>query len=171
MAATMGSETTAAMAGGNGTVRRDPFAMLPFVGYNMSDYFRHWLNVGAKLKSEGAKLPHIYCVNWFRKGPDGKFVWPGYGENMRVLQWIVGRVEGKAEGREHVFGVTPTYDDLNWEGLEFSMEQFQLVTSIEREAWREELRLHTQLFDQLSNRLPEELAAAKAALEARLAAH
>ena len=171
MAATMGSETTAAMAGGNGTVRRDPFAMLPFVGYNMSDYFRHWLNVGAKLKAEGAKLPHIYCVNWFRKGPDGKFVWPGYGENMRVLQWIVGRVQGVAEGREHVFGVTPGYDDLNWEGLEFSMEQFHLVTSIERDAWHEELRLHTQLFDQLSNRLPEELAAAKAALEARLAAH
>lgn len=171
MAATMGSETTAAMAGGNGAVRRDPFAMLPFVGYNMSDYFRHWLNVGARLKAEGAKLPRIYCVNWFRKGPDGKFVWPGYGENMRVLEWIVGRVEGEADGREHVFGVTPAYDDLNWEGLEFSMEQFHLVTSIERDAWHEELRLHAQLFEQLASRLPEELSATKAALEARLAAH
>ena len=171
MAATMGSETTAAMAGGNGAVRRDPFAMLPFVGYNMSDYFRHWLNVGARLKAEGARLPRIYCVNWFRKGPDGKFVWPGYGENMRVLEWIVGRVQGGAEGREHVFGVTPGYDDLNWDGLEFSAEQFHLVTSIERDAWHEELRLHAQLFEQLANRLPEELAATKAALEKRLAAH
>jgi len=171
MAATMGSETTAAMVGGNGAVRRDPFAMLPFVGYNMSDYFSHWLAIGARLKAQGATLPRIYCVNWFRKGPDGKFVWPGYGENMRVLQWIVGRVEGQAEGREHVFGVTPGYEDLNWEGLVFTEDQFQLVTSIERDAWRNELQLHAQLFDQLRHRLPEELAATKAALEARLAAH
>ena len=129
MAATMGSETTAAAGGAQGVVRRDPFAMLPFIGYNMSDYFQHWLDLGKKLQSGGTAVPKIYCVNWFRKGPDGKFVWPGYGENMRVLQWIVDRVEGKAKGAEHVMGVTPGYADLNWTGLNFTSAQYQQVAS------------------------------------------
>ena len=157
MAATMGSETTAAMAGGNGAVRRDPFAMLPFVGYNMADYFRHWLNLGEKLTQAAAKVPHIYCVNWFRKGADGKFVWPGYGENMRVLEWMLGRIEGQAGGVEHVFGTSPRYEDLRWQGLPFSREQFDSVIGIDTAAWQEELSLHDELFTMLEQGLPEEL--------------
>ncbi len=107
MAATMGSETTAAIAGQVGVVRRDPFAMLPSAGYNMSDYFQHWLDLGKKLAASGATLPRIFTTNWFRKGEDGKFVWPGYGENMRVLKWMIDRIEGKASGTDHLFGVSP----------------------------------------------------------------
>ena len=170
MAATMGSETTAAAAGQQGVVRRDPFAMLPFMGYNMSDYFRHWLDLGAKLQAGGATLPKIYCVNWFRKGPDGKFVWPGYGENMRVLKWMLDRVEGRGEGQEHAMGITPRYQDLHWQGLGFSVEQFDQVAATDAAAWRSELALHTELFKQLAHHLPEELPATQARIEARLSA-
>ncbi|MDP9931912.1 phosphoenolpyruvate carboxykinase (GTP) [Variovorax paradoxus] len=170
MAATMGSETTAAIVGQVGVVRRDPFAMLAFMGYNMSDYFQHWLDLGKKLEASGAKQPKIYTTNWFRKGPDGKFVWPGYGENMRVLKWIIDRIEGKAEGVDHVFGVSPRYEDLNWTGLDFSAEQFATVTSIDKAAWEAELKLHTELFQQLAHHLPKELPETKAAIEQRLAA-
>jgi phosphoenolpyruvate carboxykinase (GTP) len=170
MAATMGSETTAASAGAQGIVRRDPFAMLPFTGYNMSDYFQHWLDLGARLKALGATLPKIFCVNWFRKGADGKFVWPGYGENMRVLQWMVERVEGTGRGEEHVFGITPNYEHLNWSGLDFSREQFDRVTNIDSAEWKVEMGLHTELFRQLAHRLPAELKATQAKIEARLAA-
>ncbi len=170
MAATMGSETTAAAFGQQGVVRRDPFAMLPFMGYNMSDYFQHWLNLGKKLQASGAKLPGIFCVNWFRKGDDGKFVWPGYGENMRVLKWMIDRLEGQARGTEHAFGVSPTYQELNWTGLNFSAEQFNTVTSIDKAAWQAELKLHEELFQQLAYHLPAELTATKAQIEQRLAA-
>ncbi len=169
MASTMGSETTAAAAGQQGVVRRDPFAMLPFAGYNMSDYFQHWLDMGKKLEAEGTKLPSIYCVNWFRKDENGKFVWPGYGENMRVLAWMLERIEGKASGQENIFGTTPTHKDINWAGLNFSEAQFNQVTSIDRAAWQEEMKLHDQLFDQLSYHLPKELVETKKSLEARLA--
>jgi phosphoenolpyruvate carboxykinase (GTP) len=169
MAATMGSETTAAAAGQQGVVRRDPFAMLPFMGYNMADYFQHWLDLGAKLKASGAKLPAIYCVNWFRKGADGKFVWPGYGENMRVLKWMLDRIEGNGGGEEHVFGVTPGYGDLNWDGLNFSTEQFDTVTRIDGAEWAAEMKLHGELFSQLAYHLPAELPAVKARIEAALA--
>jgi len=169
MAATMGSETTAAAAGQQGVVRRDPFAMLPFMGYHMSDYFQHWLNLGDQLAQGGAKLPKIYCVNWFRKGDDGKFVWPGYGENMRVLKWMLERVEGRADGVDNVFGVTPRYQDISWEGLDFTPAQYQQVTSIDPAAWRAELALHAELFQQLAHHLPAELPATKASIEARLA--
>ncbi|MET3395176.1 phosphoenolpyruvate carboxykinase (GTP) [Variovorax atrisoli] len=171
MAATMGSETTAAAAGQQGVVRRDPFAMLPFMGYNMSDYFQHWLDLGMKLEASGAKLPKIYTTNWFRKGADGKFVWPGYGENMRVLKWMIDRVEGnKTEGVEHITGISPRYEDLNWTGLNFSAEQFATVTSIDKAAWQAELKLHAELFKQLEHHLPKELPETKAAIEQRLAA-
>ncbi|MBX3654978.1 MAG: phosphoenolpyruvate carboxykinase (GTP) [Ramlibacter sp.] len=170
MAATMGSETTAAATGQAGVVRRDPFAMLPFMGYNMSDYFQHWLDLGKKLAASGATLPRIYTTNWFRKGEDGKFVWPGYGENMRVLKWMIDRIEGKASGQEHVFGVSPAYEELNWTGLSFTPEQFQTVTSIDKAAWQKELALHAELFQQLAYHLPAELSETKERIEQRLAA-
>jgi phosphoenolpyruvate carboxykinase (GTP) len=170
MAATMGSETTAAAAGQQGVVRRDPFAMLPFAGYNMSDYFQHWLDLGQKLAASGAKLPKIYTTNWFRKGEDGKFVWPGYGENMRVLKWMIDRVEGKGQGKDGVMGITPSYEDLNWSGLDFSAQQFSQVTHIDHAAWRKELELHAELFQQLRHHLPKELEETKGAIERRLAA-
>ncbi|WP_457418188.1 phosphoenolpyruvate carboxykinase (GTP) [Roseateles sp. P5_E7] len=169
MAATMGSETTAAAAGQQGIVRRDPFAMLPFMGYNMADYFQHWLDLGMRLQLSGARLPAIYCVNWFRKGADGKFVWPGYGENMRVLKWMLDRLEGQGGGQEHVFGVTPGYGDLNWDGLDFSPEQFDTVTRIDAAEWQAEMKLHDELFAQLAQGLPAALPATKARIEARLA--
>ncbi|MBA3594198.1 MAG: phosphoenolpyruvate carboxykinase (GTP) [Polaromonas sp.] len=169
-AATMGSETTAAATGQAGVVRRDPFAMLPFAGYNMADYFQHWLNVGKKLEASGAKLPKIFTANWFRKGEDGKFVWPGYGENMRVLKWMIDRIEGQGQGVDHFTGVSPRYEDINWTGLDFSAEQFKSVTSMDKSAWLKELELHAELFKQLENHLPKELEETKAAIEQRLAA-
>mgnify|MGYP003599009911 FL=1 len=170
MAATMGSETTAAAVGQMGVVRRDPFAMLPFIGYNMSDYFQHWLDMGVKVgKVNAAALPKIYCVNWFRTDEAGKFVWPGFGDNMRVLKWMLERIEGKAGGVENLFGTTPQYGDLNWDGLPFTQEQFDTITSIDKAAWVEELKLHTELFEKLAYHLPQELTDHKAALEKRLA--
>ncbi|TOY77810.1 phosphoenolpyruvate carboxykinase (GTP) [Burkholderia pseudomallei] len=168
MAATMGSETTAAAAGQQGIVRRDPFAMLPFCGYNMSDYFSHWLALGEKLAAAGATLPKIYCVNWFRKDADGRFAWPGFGENMRVLKWMLDRIDGRGEGVEHAFGVTPRYEDLHWAGLAFSPAQYAQVTSMNPDEWRAELALHAELFDKLSARLPDALAETKARIEKRL---
>ncbi|MBR7636904.1 phosphoenolpyruvate carboxykinase (GTP) [Janthinobacterium lividum] len=171
MAATMGSETTAAAVGQMGVVRRDPFAMLPFIGYNMSDYFQHWLDMGVKVgKVNPAALPKIYCVNWFRTDEAGKFVWPGFGDNMRVLKWMLERIEGKVGGVENLFGTTPQYGDLNWDGLPFTQEQFDTITSIDKAAWVEELKLHTELFEKLAYHLPQELADNKAALEKRLSA-
>ena len=171
LAATMGSETTAAATGQAGVVRRDPFAMLPFMGYNMADYFQHWLDLGQKLAASGAKLPRIYTTNWFRKGADGKFVWPGYGENMRVLKWMIDRIEGQGgAGVEHITGISPRYEDLTWTGLEFSAEQFATVTHIDKAAWLAELKLHDELFQQLTHHLPDALPATRAAMAQRLAA-
>jgi phosphoenolpyruvate carboxykinase (GTP) len=168
MAATMGSETTAAAAGQQGVVRRDPFAMLPFMGYHMSDYFQHWLQLGQKLESGGAKLPAIFCVNWFRKDEEGRFVWPGYGENMRVLKWMIDRIEGKAAGSENVFGISPHFSELNWAGLDFTPAQFHTVSHVDKAAWVQELKLHAELFEQLAYHLPPELPATQRAIAKRL---
>jgi len=136
----------------------------------MADYFQHWLDLGKKLAASGTKLPRIYTTNWFRKGADGKFVWPGYGENMRVLKWMIDRIEDKGEGHDHLFGVSPRYEDLDWTGLDFSAEQYASVTSIDKAAWEAELKLHSELFAQLEHHLPQELPKAKEAIENRLAA-
>jgi phosphoenolpyruvate carboxykinase (GTP) len=170
MAATMASETTAAIIGAQGVVRRDPFAMLPFTGYNMSDYFQHWLNIGAKIAQAGAKHPRIYTTNWFRKGEDGKFIWPGYGENMRVLKWIIDRIEGHAKGVEHMVGICPAYEEMNWSGLSFGADQFKAVTSISKTEWQAELNMHGELFTQLAHHLPKELVQTKQEIEQKLAA-
>jgi phosphoenolpyruvate carboxykinase (GTP) len=169
MAATMGSETTAAQAGAQGVLRRDPFAMLPFCGYNMGDYFAHWLRLGERLAADGAKLPKIFTVNWFRTDSNGKLLWPGFGENMRVLQWIVGRVDGSAAGVEHAVGISPRYEDLYWQGLDFPRARFDLLMSIEADEWREEIRSHGELFTKLAGRLPPQLEQTKQQLARRLA--
>jgi phosphoenolpyruvate carboxykinase (GTP) len=140
----MGSETTAASAGEVGVVRRDPMAMLPFCGYHIGDYFRHWLRMG----SAAAKAPKIFSVNWFRKGPDGKFVWPGFGQNMRVLEWVVERCQGQAGGVETPLGLAPRYGDLNWQGIDFGQHKFAQVMSIDGSTWNKELASHEQLFQE-----------------------
>ncbi|EEB5915105.1 phosphoenolpyruvate carboxykinase (GTP), partial [Salmonella enterica] len=167
-AATMGSETTAAAVGQQGIVRRDPFAMLPFAGYNMADYFDHWLNLGAKVsekaEASGNKLPKIFNVNWFRRDAEGNFVWPGFGQNMRVLEWIIDRCEGRANAVETPIGFVPTYEDLNWEGTEFTKEQFDLITNQDKDQWVTEIESHTELFNKLGERLPKALKERQAAL-------
>ncbi|NDD13091.1 MAG: phosphoenolpyruvate carboxykinase (GTP) [Betaproteobacteria bacterium] len=170
MAATMGSETTAAIIGQQGVVRRDPFAMLPFTGYHMGDYFQHWLQLGEKLAATGAKLPGIFTTNWFRKGANGEFVWPGYGENMRVLKWIIDRVENTTPGQEHFFGISPDFNELQWTGLNFTAEQFEVVTGMDKAAWKEELALHDALFEQLNLRLPQVLLDTRKQMAEKLAA-
>jgi phosphoenolpyruvate carboxykinase (GTP) len=150
--ATMGSEMTAAAAGKIGEVRRDPMAMLPFCGYNMASYFNHWLQIGREVVDP----PRVFSVNWFRKDANGKFIWPGFGENMRVLKWIVERANGQGKAVESPLGRMPRYEDLDWHGLDFSREQFQDLMAVEREDWEREVLLHEELFIRLYDRLPKE---------------
>jgi phosphoenolpyruvate carboxykinase (GTP) len=152
-AATMGSETTAAASGKVGEVRRDPFAMLPFCGYHMGDYFRHWLDMGRLVD----RPPRIFSVNWFRKDAEGRFVWPGFGQNMRVLKWIVERCTGAGRGRETALGLVPDYDDLDWSGLDFGANRFSSVMGIDAASWQRELDSHDALFARLGEKRPASL--------------
>ncbi len=164
MAATMGSEATAA-ADNQAAIRRDPMAMLPFCGYNMADYWNHWLKIGRSVKHP----PAMFRVNWFRKDANGKFIWPGFGENMRVLKWIVDRVAKRADAVKSPFGLMPRHQDLNWRGIDFKSDLFDGLMAIDREEGREEAESQRELFDSFAERLPPEMESQRKALLARLA--
>ena len=167
MAATLGSETTAAITGKVGVVRRDPMAMLAFCGYHMGDYFAHWLKLGKAV----SKPPRMFRVNWFRKDANGKFIWPGFAENIRVLKWIVDRCGGRAQGVETPLGVIPRFDDLSWAGLEkFNRERFDELAKVDSQAWAEELKSHDELFHKLSDHLPAALESRRGKLHQKLVA-
>ena len=167
MAATLGSETTAAITGQVGVVRRDPFAMIAFCGYNMADYFDHWIKVGEKV---GNAAPKLYCVNWFRKNEQGKFVWPGFGDNMRVLKWIIERVEDKAPAHQTALGNIPDFSHLDWTGTDFSEATFKMITSVDQAQWQQELKLHDELLTKLAYHLPAALKSRYGVLQQKLTA-
>ena len=165
LGATMGSETTAAATGQVGVVRRDPMAMLPFCGYNMGDYFGHWLRVGAGL----TRPPAVFHVNWFRTNAEGRFVWPGFGQNLRVLLWMIDRVKGKASGQETPLGVVPGPNDLNWDGLDLSRADRELLLRVDRSEWAAEVPEIRAFFDKFGSSLPQSLVGSLGALSEELA--
>jgi phosphoenolpyruvate carboxykinase (GTP) len=164
-AATMGSETTAAATGKVGEVRRDPFAMLPFCGYHIGDYFEHWLEMGRAVPHP----PRIFSVNWFRKDGAGRFAWPGFRQNMRVLKWIVERCAGRAGASETALGFVPEYEDLDWSGLEFGASRFSDIMGVDPEQWERELESHDALFERLGAKRPETLVQERDRLAGRIA--
>jgi len=168
MAATLASETTAAQAGSQGVLRRDPFAMLPFIGYHVGDYFAHWLDLGGRLAAAGGRAPKIFCVNWFRAGEHERFVWPGYSENMRVLEWIVKRIEGSGGGGDTFLGVAPRYGDLRWDGLPYDPASFERATGLSASEWRRELDSHAEFFAKMGDRVPAELQSVRRRIAERL---
>ncbi|WP_245651250.1 phosphoenolpyruvate carboxykinase (GTP) [Paramagnetospirillum marisnigri] len=163
LGATMGSEATAA-AVGQAAIRRDPFAMLPFCGYNMADYFNHWLNMGRKVNNP----PPIFRVNWFRRDENNKFMWPGYGQNMRVLKWIIDRVQGNAAAVESPIGLVPKYQDMEWSGMDYARDKFQDLMRIDREAGVSDARSQEELFDKFFDRVPKEMLFERELLKSRL---
>ena len=167
MGATLGSETTAATTGKVGVVRRDPMAMIAFCGYHMGDYFSHWLKVGKAV----SRPPRVFRVNWFRKDANGKFVWPGFAENMRVLKWIVDRCAGRAQGAETALGVIPRFEDLSWAGMEkFDRARYDEIARVDQKAWGEELKSHDELFSKLAGHLPQALEIRRGSMHQKLAA-
>jgi phosphoenolpyruvate carboxykinase (GTP) len=150
--ATMGSEQTAAAEGKVGAVRRDPMAMLPFLGYNVGDYFQHWIDIGKN--SDESKMPKIFFVNWFRRGADGRFLWPGFGENSRVLKWAIERIEGTANGQSTPIGIVPTAQDLDLDGLDVDADDVDAALAVNAEEWREELPQIEEWFEFVGEKLP-----------------
>jgi len=161
----MASETTAAAAGAVGVVRRDPMAMLPFCGYHMGDYFKHWFEMGDVL---GDKAPKIFNVNWFRLDEEGHFIWPGFGDNFRVLEWIIKRCEGEVDAQETAIGYVPYAEDINLEGLDFSLETLKSILYVDNEQWKKEAEGITEFYKKFGDKLPAQLAAQLDSLKARL---
>jgi phosphoenolpyruvate carboxykinase (GTP) len=166
MGATMSSEKTAAAKGGLGQVRRDPMAMLPFVGYNVGNYFQHWVNIGKGADAD--KLPRIFYVNWFRRGEDGQFLWPGFGENSRVLKWAIERITGTAAATETAIGYVPTADQLDLEGLDAPLADIEAALAVDPEDWKAEIPLIEEWFEVIGDKLPSSMRDELEALKLRL---
>ncbi|MFM8357622.1 MAG: phosphoenolpyruvate carboxykinase domain-containing protein, partial [Verrucomicrobiota bacterium] len=164
LGATMGSETTAAASGAVGQVRRDPMAMLPFCGYNMGRYFRHWLDLRKSLRNP----PRVFHVNWFRKDAEGRFLWPGFGENMRVLKWIIDRCRGRAAALEGALGWVPRWEDFDTAGLDLDRGRFEALQAMDPDEWRREILSHDELFMRLYRFLPKEMIFQRELLVSRL---